>query len=164
MNHQYGNIYFWKPEHEYGLFSNWYTSYISAYNIKFVNAEQLFMWKKQQLFDPQNHELEQRILNTNSPDQIKKLGRKVNNFDQELWDEKKYQIMVEVLMEKFSQNSDLKYKLIDTGDLMLVEASPYDKIWGIGLNEFDAKTKTWQGENLLGKALMEVRDILIYDE
>lgn len=63
------------------------------------------------------------------------------------------------LIEKFSQNPDLKKALVRTGDAILVEASPFDKIWGIGISAKDAqKNKPWEGENLLGKALMEVRD------
>jgi len=66
-----------------------------------------------------------------------------------------------VLIEKFSQNSELKNLLLQTGDSLLVEASPYDKVWGIGLNEQDAKYKQWKGEKLLGYALMDVITIMV---
>ena len=93
----------------------------------------------------------------------KKLGRKVRNFEPEPWDSKKSEIVVEGNKAKFSQNPDLKEFLLSTGDAILVEASPYDKIWGIGLDRETAmkgSVEQWQGENLLGCALMEVRDWL----
>ena len=86
----------------------------------------------------------------------------VKNFDEEVWNQLKYQIMYEAVKAKFS-NPILMKKLIDTKDKILVEASPYDKIWGIGLNETDAKKTlptNWIGENLLGKVLMQVREEL----
>lgn len=66
-----------------------------------------------------------------------------------------------IIIEKFSQNPELKEQLISTGDTLLVKASPYDKVWGIGLNEQDGKYKPLRGENLLGNALMEVRKLMI---
>jgi len=151
-------INFWKPNEQYGFLGNWYRSPFTLYNIMFTNNEQYFMWKKQQLFDPENSSLEKKILETNNPKTIKDLGRLVQNFSQEIWDEKKYEIMKDGLEAKFSQNPELKIKLINTDNAILVEASPYDTVWGIGLNAHDAQTKKWRGQNLLGKALMDVRD------
>ena len=97
------------------------------------------------------------------PAKYKKLGRKVRNFDSKVWDEKKYDIVVEGNKAKFSQNPELMEFLLSTGDAILVEASPYDKIWGIGLDIETAKegsVEDWKGENLLGCALMEARDWL----
>ena len=119
------------------------------------------MWEKQQLFNPTNILLENNILETTNPAIIRNLGRFVQNFNQTVWDTKKYDIMKRGLIEKFSQNINLKKALLDTNDAILVEASPYDTIWGIGLSEKDAKNKKWRGENLLGKALMDVRNIFI---
>jgi len=119
--------------------------------------------KKQQCFDPVNVSLEMRILETHDPEKIKKLGREVSNFDPNVWDEKRYQIMCDGLHAKFSQNRDLKQSLLDTGNASLVYASPVDSIWGIGLNEDDAKrisSGSGPGQNLLGIALMGVREIL----
>ena len=153
-------IYFWKTNEKYGFLSNWYESPFVKDGIKFLNSEQYFMWKKQQLFDPLNKSLEKKIIETNNPKTMKDLGRLVKNFNQTVWDKEKYDIMKAALIEKFSQNQDLKKALLDTKDVVLVEASPYDKIWGIGINEKDAiNNKPWKGENLLGEALMEIRGI-----
>ena len=157
-------IYFWKPRDNNGYLSNWYYSPFQKHGIRFLNSEQYFMWRKQQLFDPSNTILEGEILLTNNPKVMKDFGRKVKNFDQKLWDNEKYEIMREALMEKFSQNYKLKKLLINTGKKILVEASPYDRVWGIGLNERNARRKfPWNGDNLLGKALMDVREDLSND-
>ena len=154
-------IYFWKPEDTNGYLSNWYTSPFVKNGITFKNNEHYFMWEKQQLFDNTNVSLEKNILETTNPALIRNLGRLVKNFNQTVWDTKKYDIMKRGLIEKFSQNKELKKALLNTNDAILVEASPYDKIWGIGISEEDTKNKKWRGENLLGKALMDVRNILI---
>lgn len=94
---------------------------------------------------------------------IKKLGRLVRNYDDNVWTEKRFQIVVEGNLAKFSQNEDLRHFLLSTGDKILVEASPKDTIWGIGFDEFAPEATNpalWNGENLLGFALMEVRDRL----
>ena len=154
-------IYFWKPSGNYGFLGNWYFSPFIKNEIRFINNEQYFMWEKQQLFDNTNVSLEKNILETTNPALIRNLGRLVKNFNQTVWDTKKYDIMKRGLIEKFSQNKELKKALLNTNDAILVEASPYDKIWGIGISEEDTKNKKWRGENLLGKALMDVRNILI---
>ena len=91
------------------------------------------------------------------------MKRKIRNFDGKVWDTKKYEIVVEGNKAKFSQNLELKEFLLSTADAILVEASPYDRIWGIGLYPGQAAKGTvdeWRGLNLLGCALMEVRDWL----
>lgn len=153
-------IYFWKPNQRNGYLSNWYNSPFIVDGKYFLNNEQYFMWRKQQLFDSRNTRLENEILETSDPNRIKQLGRSVKNFDESIWDIHKYDIMKTGLTHKFIQNIELKTELIKTKDAYLVEASPYDKIWGIGLNMDDAKYKEWRGENLLGKALMDVRQTI----
>lgn len=99
----------------------------------------------------------------NNPSDYKKLGRKVHGFEPTRWDACKYDIVVEGNKAKFGQNQTLKDFLLSTEDAVLAEASPFDKIWGIGLDRETALKGTveqWQGENLLGCALMEVRDWL----
>ena len=100
------------------------------------------------------------ILHTQNPKDAKALGRKVRGFDTERWMVGSYAYMVAVNYAKYSQNPRLRDKLLATGDKTLVEASPHDKIWGIGMSENNPncldETK-WQGMNLLGKALMQVR-------
>lgn len=156
-------IYFWRPNEANGFLSNVFESQFVKDKVCFINNEQYFMWEKQQSFDPVNVSLEMRILETYDSEIIKKLGREVLNFDPKVWDEKKYQIMRDGLHAKFSQNRDLKQLLLDTENANLVYASPYDSIWGIGLNEEEAKripSTSWPGQNLLGIALMDVREII----
>jgi ribA/ribD-fused uncharacterized protein len=116
---------------------------------------------KARLFN--DHEILEQILKAETPNQAKSLGRKVRNFDPKIWNENKYEIVKQGNFLKFSQNEKFKEFLLSTDDTILVEASPYDKIWGIGMLETNAKAKDptqWNGENLLGFALMEVRDEL----
>ena len=94
---------------------------------------------------------------------IKALGRKVEGFEQSVWDKYKYSIVLNGNYAKFIQNQDQLDFLLSTGDKVLVEASPYDTIWGIGMQETDPQVHNpflWKGENLLGFALMEVRNEL----
>lgn len=150
------HIFFWGGE-----FSNWYECQFVYKGHYFDNSEQAFMWEKAKFFN--DEEIASKILKTSCPSTAKKLGRKVKNFDSEIWLSPAYQFMVGVNVEKYSQNEDLKHKLLLTGDKMLVEASPYDTIWGIGLGENDdtiLNENNWNGLNLLGKALMDVRNIL----
>ena len=101
-----------------------------------------------------------KIMRTSKPKLIKSLGRQVKNFDERTWDAVKYDVVVDGNMAKFSQNPELKSFLLSTGDAKLVEASPVDRIWGVGLAENDpgiTDEAKWQGLNLLGKALMNVR-------
>ena len=119
------------------------------------------MEQKAQLFE--DEKIRQQILESKQQNEIKKLGRKVQNFNQSVWDQAKYLIVLNGNWYKFSQNKHLKNFLLSTGDAVLVEASPYDAVWGIQLSA-DAPDASnpmnWQGENLLGFALMEVRDEL----
>lgn len=101
-----------------------------------------------------------KIMKSSDPGEIKNLGKDVANFDNNLWNEWKYKIVVNGNYQKF-QNDHLKNILQNTNDDILVEAAHYDPIWGIGYSEEDAlKNKETWGQNLLGKALMEVRDLL----
>ena len=91
------------------------------------------------------------------------LAAEVKNFDPKLWDQEKYSIVLRGNIAKFSQNPELLAFLDSTGDSVLVEGSPYDGIWGVKLNADDPAVQNpdnWRGENLLGFALMETRDIL----
>jgi len=93
------------------------------------------------------------ILKAETPKEAKNLGRNAENFDEETWDKNKYGIVVKGNTYKFNQNEDLKDFLVSTGHKELVEASPYDTIWGIGLKQDDPRAKykqQWKGQNLLG--------------
>ena len=129
--------------------------------MSYKTAEHYMMAGKAKLFN--DLEILEQILKSDTPNQAKSLGRKVKNFDPQLWDEHKYEIVKQGNLLKFSQNEKFKEFLLSTNDKILVEASPYDTIWGIGMLETDSKAenpKQWKGENLLGFALMEVRDEL----
>ncbi|WP_229217079.1 NADAR family protein [Dyadobacter luteus] len=104
-----------------------------------------------------------RILNARTPAEAKDLGRKVKNFDEDVWNKERINIVIQGNLQKFGQNKNLKDFLLNTKDRVLVEASPVDTIWGIGLAADDVKTENpskWDGLNLLGFALMTARDIL----
>jgi ribA/ribD-fused uncharacterized protein len=119
-------------------------------------AQKAKLFNDQQIFD--------MIIKKESPKDVKELGRQIKNFDAALWDKNKYQIVVQGNCLKFSQNESLKQFLIQTKDKVLVEASPVDIIWGIGLTEDSPNAKNpieWRGENLLGFVLMEVRNKII---
>lgn len=153
------HIYFWG-----GRFSNFFPITFFAENHKFYTSEQYYMWRKAKFFeDEENAEL---ILNVKSPADAKALGRKVRNYDDKLWSEVRYQIMVKACVMKFNASQNMFDFIVNTGDKVLVEASPFDRIWGVGLtqdNDDILFEHRWKGENLLGKALMEVRDFIQMD-
>lgn len=142
-------------------FSQWYPSKFIVEGKEYHCAEQFMMAKKAELFT--DMETLQNILMAKDPRTIKNLGREVKNFDPEIWNEKKFEIVVQGNLAKFSQNPNLQDFFVSTGDKILVEASPYDKIWGIGLDEKSSDAispERWKGQNLLGFALMKVRSII----
>lgn len=120
------------------------------------------MAAKAKLFRDQ--ESREKILTCSDPKQINALGRNVWGFKQAVWDKFKYSIVLNGNWCKFSQNQVLWEVLLSTGNSVLVEASPYDNIWGIGLSSSSSEENNplkWRGQNLLGFALMEVRDELL---
>jgi len=159
-------IYFWghtpNPKKiTAACFSQWYDCYFEVGGAQYHTTEQYMMASKARLFG--DNEVFNEIMEANNPNDYKKLGRKVRGFIPESWDAKKYDIVVEGNKAKFGQNVDIREFLLSTGEAILAEASPYDKIWGIGLDRETAmkgSAEQWLGENLLGCALMEVRDWL----
>ena len=159
-------LFFWggksnKPYITKACFSQWSNHSFEVNGVKYANAEQFMMAGKARLFD--DSEILKSILKTSDPREIKALGRKVKNFDAKIWDKKKLDVVIEGNLAKFSQDPKLFDFIIETKDKILVEASPYDRIWGIGMKEDHPHCQTpskWKGENLLGVALMIVRDIL----
>lgn len=138
--------------------SQWYPCQFAVDGVTYTSAEQYMMAEKAKLFG--DEEIRAEILNTSDPRKCKALGRKVRNFEKSIWDQNKQTIVIRGNREKFLQNDDLKQFLLSTGDKVLVEASPTDRIWGIGLgkNNPDALDPAkWRGRNLLGFALMTVR-------
>ncbi len=139
--------------------SQWYIKDFKENDLVFNCMEKYMMYNKALLFD--DKDIANEILNNNQPKAIKELGRKVKNFNDELWDKMKYKIVFTGNYYKFSQNTDLRNFLLSTKNKVLVEASPYDKVWGIKMKYNDENIENpfcWKGENLLGFALMEARD------
>ena len=143
-------------------FSQWWATHpFTEDEVTYVTAEQYMMAGKARLF--QDDEMLAEILATRDPKTVKALGRKVKGFEQKAWGQNRYEIVKQGNLLKFSQHEVLKQYLLSTEDAVLVEASPYDKIWGIGLPADHPRAKHpqhWNGLNLLGFALMEVRDSL----
>ena len=143
-----------------GIFSNWHVCSFrdSHTKLSFDTTERAFMWYKAVTFNDANTMV---LLETDMhPSSAKKLGRSVKNFDAARWNRDAMSIMIYVNQLKFSQNSAFKDALLATGNRILVEASPNDTVWGVGLGVEDPlilDEKNWKGTNWLGKALMEVR-------
>lgn len=142
-------------------FSNWHKSSFVHNGVTYSCAEQYMMHMKALAFD--DVEVAALIMETNEPRHHKMLGREVRNFDASTWSAICKEVMVDGLVSKFLQNPNCLEALLASGETILVEASPYDKIWGIGMLESDPnatdQTK-WLGQNLLGFVLMEVRDVI----
>ena len=152
--------FFWN-----GPFSQWYPSPFKIDGRLFINAEQFMMYSKAILF--KDEDIAYKIMKSDNPKEQKALGRKVRNFNIETWSAPvgpKLPIAWSVVRKgswnKFSQNPGLLKVLADTAGTTLVEASPYDKIWGIGLSEWDSARlirENWLGTNWLGEILTDVR-------
>ena len=163
-------VFFWGHEDRgKGLtkvcLSQWYQCPFVVEGQYYNCAEQYMMAEKARIFG--DEEIRQQILAEYSQMAMKKLGRKVRDYDDEIWKEKRFDVVVKGNIAKFSQNEKLLDFLLSTDDKILVEASPKDTVWGIGLDESSPEAiqpRKWIGENLLGFALMEVRDILRTNE
>lgn len=157
-------VFFWKPDEKNGFMSQWYEAEMYIGRIKYINCEQYMMASKAMLFG--DKEVYEKIMKETNPAKIKKLGKEVRNFDDRKWNFHKYRIILEGNFAKFSQNDDLLSLLFETEDAILAEASPYDRIYGIGMkadNPDVEDTYKW-GENLLGSAIMAVRNMFLADE
>lgn len=141
-----------------GCLSQWWPARFTVDGLIYPTAEHYMMAGKALLF--RDAAKAQEIRHAAHPGAAKTLGRQVAGFDERLWVERRFEIVVTGNLAKFSQHPELAQFLLGTAGRVLVEASPRDRIWGIGLAAGDdraASPETWQGLNLLGFALMEVR-------
>lgn len=151
-------VLFWGSK---DLYSNWHPSPFVLKGQRYAHVEQYMMAAKARLFG--DTATEAKILATTDPKHIKALGREVRGYVDAVWREHRLTVVIEACVAKFSQNEKLGAMLLATGQRTLVEASPVDRVWGIGLAENDPcalDPATWRGENLLGIALMHARDHL----
>lgn len=156
-------LFFWRnkptgPEVGPECLSQWYPSPFTVNGVRYPTAEHYMMAEKARLFGDES--ACDRILAATTPTEVKRLGREVQRFDEHAWSRSRFDIVVRASVAKFSQNAALARFLSSTGSRILVEASPHDAVWGIGLAEHhpDASNPlAWPGLNLLGFALMVAR-------
>ncbi|MBI1249130.1 DUF1768 domain-containing protein [bacterium] len=160
-------LYFWghRPSRSGKIIktclSQWYQSAFTVDGVLYPTAEHWMMAGKARLF--QDEESLAQILDCLHPYDVKALGRQVKNFNDAVWKQNARRLVTEGNLAKFSQNEQLKEFLLETENAVLVEASPHDRLWGIGLRANDERVQdpaAWQGQNLLGFALMDVREQL----
>ncbi|MGW6273482.1 NADAR family protein [Streptomyces sp. NPDC055060] len=141
--------------------SQWWPSPFTVGGVAYGTAEHWMMAAKARLFS--DAEAEAAVLAARTPAEAKKAGRLVRGFDGEIWARERFGVVVEGSVHKFASSAALSSYLLGTGSRVLVEASPLDRIWGIGLPADDERAQNpeqWLGENLLGFALMEARERL----
>jgi len=157
-------LYFWGHTKSETLvkkqcLSQWYESSFEFEEVTYKTAEHWMMAQKALLFN--DHKSFKKIIDSPSPKHVKSIGREIKNFGPDIWNDNKYHIVYYGNLHKFTQNTALFNFLKSTQDKYLIDASPSDEIWGIGLSEHSEHIDNpylWKGENLLGFALMEVRD------
>ena len=154
-------VCFHNPDEENGYLSNWYRSEFTLNGVRYSSLEQYMMHQKALCFGDSDSAA--KILAADDPGRVKALGRGVAGYDNHVWNGVRQIIVYEGLLAKFSQNADLKEKLLATGSDTLAECAVNDTIWGIGLSMRDPDRldpKKWRGQGLLGYALMQVRAVL----
>ena len=159
---QYRVIGFYHEYDHYGCFSNWYPAEFEYVGKIFANSEQYMMYHKVMMFG--RKDLAEKIMRTSDPSECKAIaGQPFPEFNPVTWESTCYTIVKRGVKAKFKQNPGLQSFLKKTGNALLVECSPIDKKWGIGLDINDSNWNNiakWKGKNLLGRILMEVRDEL----
>lgn len=142
--------------------SQWYDTKFVLDGVRYRSAEHYMMAQKALLFN--DRAAYRGILNSPHPKQAKEIGREIKTFSEEIWVAQRFAIVVKGNLAKFSQNDELRTFLLSTENRVLVEASPVDQIWGVGLAADDVRIsqpEQWRGLNLLGFALMKVRQELL---
>ncbi len=164
-------FFFWGHQAKSGetvskqVFSQWWACGFEIDEIRYPTAEHYMMAEKARMFG--DGETLSLILEAPGPDAAKVLGRRVKGFDEAQWSAGCFDIVVRGNLAKFGQNAELRAYLAGTGEQVLVEASPLDRIWGVGLAADDPRARNpqqWRGLNLLGFALMKVRAMLRAEE
>ncbi|MEV0600709.1 NADAR family protein [Streptomyces sp. NPDC050315] len=165
IRYKYVNFWGHAPRRDGSLgascFSQWWPAPFEVDGVRYATAEHWMMAGKARLFG--DRQALQRVLRAGHPKQAKDAGRAVLGFDEETWQRHRYALVVRGSLHKFGQDAALRDYLLGTGQRVLVEASPLDRIWGIGLaadDERAADPARWRGLNLLGFALMEARQRL----
>ncbi|MDN0199760.1 NADAR family protein [Streptomyces sp. S.PNR 29] len=157
-------LHFWghrpRPDGRIGAscLSQWWPSPFTVDGVEYATAEHWMMAGKARRFG--DAEAEERAVSAPSPALAKRAGRLVRGFEEPLWERERFRIVVEGSVHKFAAHAELREFLLNTGERVLVEASPVDRVWGIGLaadDEAAADPERWRGPNLLGFALMEAR-------
>ncbi|MFF8915785.1 NADAR family protein [Streptomyces sp. NPDC015032] len=157
-------LHFWghrpRPDGRIGAscLSQWWPSPFMVDGVTYASAEHWMMAAKARLFG--DTEAETRAVSAKSPAQAKKVGRLVHGFDEAVWERERYALVVAGSVHKFRHHPQLREFLLNTENRVLVEASPMDRVWGIGLAADDPRAEnpaTWRGLNLLGFALMDAR-------
>lgn len=141
--------------------SQWWPSPFTVAGVQYATAEHWMMAQKARLFG--DAEAERRAIAAGHPAEAKKAGRLVRGFDGEVWERERFGVVVEGSVHKFAADPELREFLVGTGERVLVEASPTDPVWGIGMAADDAGAadpEAWRGLNLLGFALMAARERL----
>jgi ribA/ribD-fused uncharacterized protein len=160
-------LHFWghrpRPDGRIGAscLSQWWPSPFTVDGVTYGTAEHWMMAGKARLFG--DADAERRVLAAGHPSLAKKAGRLVRDFDEAVWERERFRIVVEGSVHKFAAHAELGAFLLGTGDRVMVEASPVDRVWGIGLaagDEAAGDPERWRGPNLLGFALMEARERL----
>lgn len=144
------------------IYSNFYPAEFEIDGLRFPTSEHYFMYAKAMRFDPDGPVTYETLLSA-TPAEAKKQGRLVRFFDPAVWNAIDEEIMYKACLAKFSQNPELKRQLLETGDAIIVECSPRDRKWGIGMgknNPGATNPQMWRGKNLLGDILMKVREKL----
>jgi ribA/ribD-fused uncharacterized protein len=153
-------VFFWKKDATNGIFSNWSEHTIVENGITYNTAEHYLMYHKAILFN--DTVIAKKILLANGPLSVKNLGRQVSGYNDETWHKHRENIMYNALKLKTEQNDDVREALLATENKIIAEASPYDKIWGIGYEQFNnhALNQSKWGLNLLGRSWMKLRDVI----
>lgn len=158
-------ICFFHENEEFGCFSNWFYSPFNYGEMHYISAEQYMMYQKVMLFH--RFDLGEQIMGTEDPAEAKKIARQpFPEFNSALWERLCYHIVKRGVGAKFRQNEEIREILLNTGNELIAECSPYDKKWGIGIDITDSKrldVRQWKGRNLLGRVLMEVREELMQE-